>query len=160
MVAILFLFQTMVEKILDDIEGLKIIHLNIRSLVPKIDMLCAWVYLHKSSIITPSKTFLNSDISDSEISLTNYVLYRVDRITRPGGVAIHVSVDIACEIITSFVVPQGFESVFLKIVLHRNKCLHIGNIYRPPSSPVDCFRNMISYFLYYLLYLTSIPAMN
>ncbi len=141
------------KNILDEIKGLKIIHLNIRSLVPKIDLLRAWVCQHKPNIITLSETFLNSDISDNEISLTNYVLYRVDRITRHGGVAIYVSVDIASEIITPSVVPQGFESVFVKIVLHTNKCLHIGSIYRPPSSPVDSFRNLIST-------ITSLPAMN
>ena len=139
---------------LDDIKGLKIIHLNIRSLVPKIDLLRTWVYLHKPKIITLSETFLNNDILDNEISIRNYILYRADRATRHGGVAIYVSTDIASEIVTPIIGPQGFESVFVKIILHRtNKCLHIGSIYRPPSSPVDSFNNLIST-------ITSIPDMN
>ena len=144
---------TALKNILDDIKGLKIIHLNIRSLVPKIDLLRTWVYLHKPNIITLSETFLNSDISDNEINIMNYVLYRADRITRHGGVAINVSTDIASEIVIPTVGPQGFESVFVKIVLHTNKCLLIGSIYRPPSSPVDSFNNLIST-------ITSISSMN
>ena len=80
-------------------KGLKVIHLNIRSIVPKIDLLRAWVYLHKPNVITLSETFLNSDISDNEISISNYVLYRSDRISRHGVVAIYVSADIASELI-------------------------------------------------------------
>lgn len=114
---------------LDNIQGSKIIHLNIKSLVPKIDLLRTWVYLHKPNIITHSETFLNSDILDNEISIRNYVLYRADRITRHGGVAIYVSTDIASEIVIPTFGTEGFEAVFEKIILHStNKCLHIGSI--------------------------------
>jgi len=32
---------------MSDTKGIKIVHLNIRSLIPKIDLLRAWVALHK-----------------------------------------------------------------------------------------------------------------
>ena len=42
----------------------------------KIDLLRAWVVLHKPNIITLSESWLNSNISENEINLPNYVLYR------------------------------------------------------------------------------------
>lgn len=54
---------------LDEVKGLKIIHLNIKSLVCKNDLLLAWVDLNKPGIITLSETWLNSSVSDDEINL-------------------------------------------------------------------------------------------
>jgi len=59
--------------------GLLVIHLNIRSLPSKIDLLKVWLTYNKPHIITLSETWLNSDISDDEIKLDNYVLFRKDR---------------------------------------------------------------------------------
>ncbi len=64
---------------MDGVKGLKIIHLNIRGLVPKIDLFQAWVYQYKPDIIALSETLLTNRISNNEIKLTNHVLYRADR---------------------------------------------------------------------------------
>lgn len=56
---------------MNEAKGLKIIHLNIRSLVSKIDQLCLWVALHKPHIVTLSETWLDSNISNSEINMTD-----------------------------------------------------------------------------------------
>ena len=82
---------------MDDVKGFKIIHLNIRSLVRKIDLLCAWVVLHKPNIITLSESWLNSNILNNDVSLTNDVLYRSDRCFRSEGVAIYVYSDLVSE---------------------------------------------------------------
>ena len=59
---------------MDSVKGLKIIHINIRSLKHKIDLLRPWVEQHKPNIMTLSETWLNDKISNNEIKLTNYVL--------------------------------------------------------------------------------------
>ncbi len=129
---------------MNEAKGLKIIHLNTRSLVSKIDQLRVWVAMHKPHIITLSETWLGSHISNSEINLTNYNLYRSDSVSMGGGVAIFISSDLTSELIT----PPGeaylFECIFVKVTLHENKRLIIGSIYRPPSSPADSFNNIIS----------------
>lgn len=43
-----------------DVKGLKIIHLNIRNLVRKIDLLRVWIDLNNPDIVTLSETWLNS----------------------------------------------------------------------------------------------------
>ena len=108
-------------------KGLKIIHLNIRSLVPKIDLLRSWVAQHNPNIITLSETWLNSNISDNEIKLENYVLYRADRGSRGGGVATYVSSNLTAELITPTVKPTHFECLFVKIIFHQNKYITVGN---------------------------------
>ena len=70
---------------------MKIIHLNIRSLLPKIDLLRAWVQQYKPAVVTLSETWLTNKISNNEIQLADYVLYRVDRGARGGGVSTYVS---------------------------------------------------------------------
>lgn len=129
---------------MNKIKGLKIIHLNIRSLVRKIDLLRVWVDLNKPDIITLSETWLNSSVSDNEINLSNYVIYRYDRCSRGGGVAIYVSIGLVSELIIPMVDPLYFESIFVKVVFHSNKCIIIGSIYRPPSSPAETLNCLIS----------------
>jgi len=129
---------------LDKVKGLKIIHLNIRSLVCKIDLLRAWVELNKPDVITLSETWLNSNVSDVEINLTNYVVYRLDRCSRGGGVAIYVSISLVSELIIPSVDPLYSECIFVKVVFHLNKCIIIGSIYRPPSAPVESCNCLIS----------------
>lgn len=117
---------------IDTAKGLKIMHLNIRSLVPKIDILKVWVAQHSPDILTLSETWLHSHICDSEIMLNEYKLYRADRESRGGGVAIYVSSRFVSEPATPAVTPSLFEGIFVKLKLHVNKHLTIGSIYRPP----------------------------
>lgn len=64
--------------------------MNIRSLLPKIDLIRVWITQYKPDILTFSETWLHSKINDNEIKLDNYMLYRADRGTRGGGVAIYI----------------------------------------------------------------------
>lgn len=127
-------------------KGLFVIHLNIRSLSHKIDLLRAWLVYNKPNVITLSETWLNNNILDEEIKLDGYVLYRADRSTRGGGVATYVSSTLLSELISPKENPVYFECLFVKISFHVNKQLIIGNIYRPPNSPsesIQCIGNTI-----------------
>lgn len=89
------------------------------------------------NIITLSETWLNSKISDNEIKIENYILYRADRGSTGGGVATFVSYNLVSELISPVVKPKHFECLFVKITFHQNKYITIGNVYRPPSVPVE-----------------------
>lgn len=103
------------------VNGLYIIHVNIRSLLPKIDQLRAWLEYNKPSIITISETWLSTNISDSDISLNNYTLYRADRGSRGGGVATYVSSNLQSHLVVPKEKPVNFEGLFVEIILHENK---------------------------------------
>ena len=72
-------------------RGLKLAHLNVRSLVNKIDDVRSLVDKNPFDIFTVSESWLNSSISDCEISFSGYTLVREDRKNkRGGGTAIYV----------------------------------------------------------------------
>ena len=82
---------------LDDIKmtrGLKVAHLNIRSLRNKIDSLRLEGLDSKTiDVLTLSETWLDDSIHDSEISLPGFICVRKDRVGGKkgyGGVAIYV----------------------------------------------------------------------
>lgn len=116
-------------------KGLHVIYLNIHSLVPKIDQLRAWLVYNNPNIITLSETWLNVSTADSNVKLDNYIIYRLDRGSRGGGVATYISLNLKSQLITPKVKPELFEGIFVKVILHANKQLIIGNIYHPPTSP-------------------------
>ena len=126
-------------------RGIHAIHINIRSLCPKLDQLKAWLSYNNPNIITLSETWLGNEDSDSSVKLDNFTLYRSDRGSRGGGVATYVSSNLKSQIIVPSVKPLLFEGLFIRLNFHANKQLIIGNIYLPPSSPLsESVKNIIS----------------
>ena len=77
------------------------------------NLLRAWLVYNKPSVITLSETWLNSNISDNEIKLDNYVLYRADRGARGGGVVTYVSSYLFSELVIPNEKPMYFECLFV-----------------------------------------------
>ena len=73
-------------------RGLKIGHLDVRSLIHKMDVLNIFIRENPFDIFTVSETWLTSSIIDSEVNLSGYSIVRKDRRTnkRGGDVAIFV----------------------------------------------------------------------
>ena len=69
-------------------KGLGIVHINARSLLPKMDILRFWVSNADPDIIVVSESWLNSNVSDSDVNVFGYSVFRADRVRRGGGVAI------------------------------------------------------------------------
>lgn len=78
-------------------KSLYIAHVNIRSLVPSFADLLDWIKMEKPDIFAVSESWLSYDIPDYLISIPGYQLYRTDRITRGGGVALYVIGTIRCK---------------------------------------------------------------
>ena len=65
--------------------------LNVQSMMPKIDELrCTLSSIQRPMIFGLSETWLNSSITDREISMPSYDLHRRDRGSRGGGVLLYV----------------------------------------------------------------------
>ena len=69
---------------------LKILYYNARSLLPKLDDLKVLSETQFPDIICVVETWLSSDISDSELEITNYQIFRRDRDRHGGGVLMYV----------------------------------------------------------------------
>ena len=113
-------------------HGFKMLHLNVRSLNGKIDELRSTLSsgIH---LLALSETWLSSDIMDSEIGIVGYKLYRADRKTRGGGVAVYVRDDI-CTIRRDDLESPDVESVWLQVNLPKSHAFLVGTFYRPPNS--------------------------
>ena len=66
-------------------RGLKVCHLNMRSLLPKIDSLRLFVSKNPFDVIALSETWLKPSTTDAEIDIPNYSMTRNDRTDQTGG---------------------------------------------------------------------------
>ena len=71
---------------------------------------------HKPNIITISETWLHDNITDDEIEIENFVLYRADRSSRVGGVATYDASNLVSCHISTTVEPINFECLFIRAV--------------------------------------------
>ncbi|KAK3094860.1 hypothetical protein FSP39_007176 [Pinctada imbricata] len=119
-----------------------LIHLNIQSLKPKIDLLEG--ILNEIDILSFSETWLNKNIENYEVNIQGYSPpFRCDRDDKQGGgVAVYVKKDIVCKRRTDLEV-KGVECVWLEINIKHVNYL-IGTFYRPPNSPVSTW-NLIEH---------------
>jgi hypothetical protein len=72
-----------------------ILYFNARSVLPKLDELVTLVDIHTPDIICIVESWLDKDITDSEIAIPDYVPLRLDRDRHGGGVLIYMK-DIFC----------------------------------------------------------------
>ena len=73
------------------LRGFKIAHLNLRSILNKMDDVRSLTHNKRFDIFTFSEIWLNSSIKDSELDIPGYTLVRHDRTSkRGGGMAIYV----------------------------------------------------------------------
>ncbi len=129
------------------VDILRISHLNVRSLtsqkpsefLPSSDMytkvseiFIQQVLEFRSSIITLSETWLDNSITDSDISLRGYTIFRRDRNRHGGGVMMYVDQDLPVKRRYDLE-HDSVESVWIELTLP-HKLLIVGNYYRPPGA--------------------------
>lgn len=71
-------------------DGLRFFHLNVCSVVNKIDLIRIWGESTNSDIMVLSETWLNESIANSMINIDGYNVFRSDRTKKGGGVAIYI----------------------------------------------------------------------
>lgn len=113
-------------------KGLSIMHLNIQSLRPKLDIL--EVEAQQFDILVFSETWLSDQISDDDLHIPNFSPpFRCDRVGRiGGGVAIYTRQGIPA-VERKDLHVQGLEALWIEITVKSRKLL-IGGFYRPPDA--------------------------
>ena len=114
-------------------KGIKYAHLNIHSLVLKIYQLRVLLKNNPFNVISMNETLCDDSVSNSEVFIDGFAVYRRDRNRHGGGVAIYVS--------DKFNVKRRhdlessvLENIWLEIRYpHKSPCL-VGSFYMPPSS--------------------------
>ena len=120
---------------------LSIFHLNVQSLLPKIDLIRAESEFYDITVF--SETWLKPNTTDAEIALQNFLPpFRADRRDRPGGgVAIYARDTLLCKQRKNLEI-NGLEAVWVEVIIKSKKVL-VGGIYRPPNSNTDYFNLML-----------------
>ena len=98
-----------------NITGIGFTHMNMRSLLRKIDMVKIWANLTNADIMVASETWLSKSIPDSHVHLDGYNLFRVDRRAKGGGVAIYAKNTFQTTVLVSKSVPKQYELLVLKV---------------------------------------------
>lgn len=137
-------------------KGVKICHINAQSLNCKIDEFRLIFENSLIDIICVSETWLKEKTPDSLVSLRGYKIFRSDRKTHAGGVAIFVKDSIKCKFKCKNKHPDNntnvlnqnnnvqfdrdkIEYLFVEIASNDKKLL-VGCVYRPNRYiPVDSF---------------------
>ncbi|KAK9696613.1 hypothetical protein QE152_g31479 [Popillia japonica] len=121
-------------------DVITIAHINIRSLVPKINYLKSLVEDKCIDILIVSETWLNPNISSGLVYINNYTFLRSDRVNRiGGGVGIYLRNTFKfSRIATSSAIEQLWISVGLG-----NKKIGIGAVYNPPHANTREFLDIL-----------------
>ena len=114
---------------------LSLIHLNIQSIRPKLDIINA--ELSDFDVLCFTESWLDVSIKDQDISLEGFnAPFRHDRSDRPGGgVIVYCKDNLVCKRRFDLEV-RGIECVWIEICMKNNNYL-IGTFYRPPNSTSD-----------------------
>ena len=113
------------------IKGLHLLHLNVNSLLPKIDKLRYIAKLSKAAVIGITESKPDSCIFDSEILIDNYQMLRCDRNRKGWGIACYIRNDL--NYIEKEFFPEEIKNIFFEMLLPKTKPTTVGIIYRPPN---------------------------
>ena len=114
-------------------RGLHFLHLNINSLLPKIDELRLIAKNSNAAIIGITESKLDKTVLDNEVKIDGYELKRSDRNRQGGDVACYIRKDLS-----SFNSREDFapdlKNIFFDSLLPKSKPILVGILYRPPDS--------------------------
>ena len=115
-------------------KGLKVLHLNVRSLLRNISELRLLLNQNDVHILSINETWLDSSILNNEINIENFQVIRKDRNRHGGGVAVYIRNDLHFELLTHDSLNH-LEA--LPILVRPKKCTKpfiFLSWYRPPNS--------------------------
>lgn len=110
------------------------LYFNAQSIFANINQLKTNITNQQPPIILLSETRLTGDISDAELSINNYKIYRTDSISRhTGGVAAYVRNDITVKNVERFVFEMNWWLLSLTVKINEWTGI-IACSYHSPSS--------------------------
>ena len=113
-------------------KGLHFIHLNVKSLLLKIDENRLISIQTRAACLCISETWLVDSILESETDISNYTIRRKDINRHGGGVCMYVRSNIAfnaCDDLNH----EELEATWIDILLPKTKRILCGVLYRPPN---------------------------
>ena len=113
-------------------KGLHFIHLNIRSLLPKLDELILLATKTNAAVIGITESWLDDSVEDSEVEVCGYSILRHDRNRHGGGVCLYIRSDISFSPSIDLQ-TNNVETVWSEVLLPKTRPILTGICYRPPK---------------------------
>ena len=110
------------------------LHINVNSLLPKIEEIRFIAKKSKATVIGISETKLDETIFDTESYIEGYSIVQCDRDRKGGGVACYIKHDICFS--TKNILSKNIEVIFVDLLLPRIKRISVGIVYRPPKDTI------------------------
>ena len=108
------------------------------------DYLLLYTQQYKLTFITVTESWTRGNVSDSELQLNGYKLFRKDRQTKKeGGVLLYVIDTFNCTLLDNLTYGVYEETAWCKVYLNSSTSLMIGVIYRPPVSNALSEKNLL-----------------
>ena len=134
--AIRDIHNTSISQSLNDFDcfkkrGLHFVHLNARSILPKMEELDILAHSTNATIIAVTETWLDNTICDNEVCIPDYSIQRKDRNREGGGVCIFIRNNINFNR-RSDIDKDDLEFLAIDIMMPKSKPILLGVGYRPP----------------------------
>ena len=123
------------------LKGLKLVSLNIASLLRHLDELRIFVEEEKPHIIGINETRLDNMVNDSDLEIDGYEVMRWYRDRNGGGVALYVHKSLGVPI-RQDLMDCNVESVSVQIKVGHYRPFIVTSLYRPPGKPVSHFQDI------------------
>ena len=123
-------------------SGLGVIHVNVRSLLPKLDLVKIWAKTSDTDILVLTETWLNKSVTDKDIAIKGYNVFRCDRPRKGEGIAIFTKNKFQTTLLSSVSLSRQFEFLALKLELLKGHSITIAGCYRPPSATSEALSSL------------------
>ena len=111
-------------------KGLNFIHINTRSLLPKLEELRIIAAETRVAVIGVTETWLDYSVANAEVEIPGYHFLRKDRNREGGGVGLYIRSDLTFNHRTDL--DSDIETVWCDLLLPKTKPIVIGVCYRAP----------------------------
>ena len=122
-------------------HGLRFLHINARSLVRKLDLVKTWFIAAKPDIVIISETWLKPRVTDDILHIDGFNIFRCDRKSHAGGIAIYVANKFHVTTLNTIATPKEFELLALQIKIS-DVPLTIVGCYRFPRAVAASVPNL------------------
>jgi hypothetical protein len=126
-------------------KGIKIMHFNAHSILPKFAEFKFLLSTYEFDIISVNETWVNATVADGELYINGYELFRKDRVSRSGGVALYVKECFKPLVVTDLMEDE-LECLWLKLTTGHGNTILICSCYRKPSSLAADFNRILINF--------------
>ena len=122
-------------------KGIHMIHLNARSILPKLSEIKIIAQRTRAAVIGISETWLDKSVTDAEIAIDGYSVLRNDRNRQGGGVCVYIRHDFAFNP-RQDLQDNHIRTIWFDLLLPKSKPITIGICYRPEY--IDFFHHFES----------------